>query len=317
MPEAASIVASDVTRGLYVEAARVSQSDESVLIIGETGTGKEILARYVHSQSPRASGPFIALNCAAMPETLVESELFGYRKGAFTDAKTDKSGVVELASTGSLFLDEIAELPGSAQAKFLRVLETGEFMPLGSVQFRRSNFRLICATNRNLQKNRETFRDDLFYRVSTFTLFLPALRDRRDEIPLFVKSFLERNGRPGATMSSQAMELLLCYAWPGNIRELRNVVHHALALADREIRPEHLPKWLLDICPRRDVMDSDNVRDKVACFERCLMQAYLDRGMSVQELAKIIGTPQSTVYRRLKRGGIATPKKAKGPAEKG
>ncbi|MBI2060339.1 MAG: sigma 54-interacting transcriptional regulator [Nitrospirae bacterium] len=305
------MIESDLTRGLYSEAGKVSQSTEPILIIGETGTGKEVLARHIHNRSTRSSGPFIPLNCAAMPETLVESELFGYRKGAFTDAKSDKSGVIEMANGGTLFLDEIAELPGPAQAKFLRVLETGEFMPLGTVQFRRSDFRLVCATNKNLQKDRRDFRDDLFYRVSTFTLFLPPLRDRKDEIPLFVNSFLNRNGREAASISTQAMELLLCYTWPGNIRELRNVMHHALALAENEIRPEHLPKWLLDFCPRRDVMESDDVGAKIACFERCLMQSYLDRGASVGELSKVIGVPQSTVYRKLKKGGVLTPKKAK------
>lgn len=305
------IISSAQTRQLFVEASKVSQSAEPILIIGETGAGKEVLARYIHAESKRANGPFIPLNCAAMPETLVESELFGYRKGAFTDARMDKSGVIELANGGTLFLDEVAELPGASQAKLLRVLETGEFMPLGSVQFRRSDFRLVCATNKNLQKERQAFRDDLFYRISTFTLFLIPLRERREEIPLFVESFLSRNGRPGVTISPQALELLLCYTWPGNIRELRNVIHHALALAEDEIRPEHLPQWLLDFCPRRDVMESDDVQAKLECFERCMMKSYLDKGMSVQELSKVIGVPQSTVYRKLKKGGVASPRKGK------
>jgi len=232
--------------------AKVAPTNSTVLILGETGTGKELVARAIHDQSLRADMPFVAINCGALPEHLIESELFGHRKGAFTGADTSRTGLFEVADGGTLFLDEIGELPRSMQAKLLRVLESGEIRRVGDNDSFQVDVRVVCATHRNLDSmvRDELFRDDLLFRINTFEIPLPPLRDRITDIPELVQHLFQRfwsepiPGRP-VTITPEALAVLQAYAWPGNVRELANVVEHATILCDRPpISIEHLPARL-------------------------------------------------------------------------
>ncbi|MDT0635244.1 sigma 54-interacting transcriptional regulator [Spectribacter hydrogenooxidans] len=221
---------------LLGEARMVAESDAAVLINGASGTGKELLARAIHGASPRADKPFVAINCGAMPEALLESELFGHEKGAFTDAKTAKPGLIRDAHGGSLLLDEIGDMPPSLQVKLLRALQEGEVRPVGGSQSVAVDIRVISATHRNLREAIAAgdFREDLYYRLNVVTLTLPPLAQRREDIPLLVDHFLkqltEDKGRPPKVYAPDAMELLTAADWPGNIRQLRNMVEHNVAL---------------------------------------------------------------------------------------
>jgi transcriptional regulator with PAS, ATPase and Fis domain len=225
-------------RGVLRNATQVAATDTTVLITGESGTGKEVVARFIHAASPRKNRPFVALNCAALPEQLLESELFGYERGAFTSAQQAKPGQVELAAGGVLFLDEVSEMTLSAQAKFLRVLQEREFQRLGGTRLVKANIRVIAATNRDLRKavERGSFREDLFYRLGVFDIPIPPLRDRASDIVRLSDSFLQEIGRsfgrPAAELTREARAALLQYAWPGNVRELRNVLERAAILCD-------------------------------------------------------------------------------------
>jgi two-component system response regulator FlrC len=228
-------------------AMRVAGTDTTVLLEGESGTGKEVAARFIHKESSRKSGPFVALNCAALPEQLLESELFGYERGAFTGAQTAKPGQIELAAGGVLFLDEVSEMSASAQAKFLRVLQEREFQRLGGTRVLKADVRVIAATNRNLTQamERGDFREDLFYRLQVFDIKLPALRDRASDILPLSEAFLEdigrQFGRPPAGLTHQAKNMLAGYHWPGNVRELRNALERAAILCEGGlITAEHL-----------------------------------------------------------------------------
>ena len=223
-------------RGVLRDATQVAATDTTVLITGESGTGKEVVARFIHAASPRRNRPFVALNCAALPEQLLESELFGYERGAFTSAHQAKPGQIELASGGVLFLDEVTEMSLSAQAKFLRVLQEREFQRLGGTRLVKANIRVIAATNRDLRKavERGSFREDLFYRLGVFDIPIPPLRDRASDIVPLSDSFLQEIGRsfgrPAAALTREARAALLQYEWPGNVRELRNVLERAAIL---------------------------------------------------------------------------------------
>ncbi len=224
---------------------KVLQTDVPILIQGENGTGKGLLAQYIHSRSAFSSGAFVKVNCAAIPGALLESELFGYEKGAFTDAKTSKPGYVELAHRGTLFLDEIADLDLSLQAKILQLLQDGQFSRIGDKQERRAGTRVICATNRNLQTEIEAgrFRHDLFYRINVISINLPSLRERREDIILLANYFLERHnaryGRNTAPLTEEILEGLSCREWRGNIRELENLVARYAILGSLEaLAPE-------------------------------------------------------------------------------
>ena len=220
------------------KATQVASTDTTVLITGESGTGKEVVARFIHAASARKSGPFVALNCAALPEQLLESELFGYERGAFTGAQQAKPGQVELASGGVLFLDEVSEMSLSAQAKFLRVLQEREFQRLGGTRLLKANIRVIAATNRDLRKavERGDFREDLFYRLGVFDIQIPPLRERPSDIVPLSETFLQEIGRsfgrPPAGLTRDARNALLQYDWPGNVRELRNVLERAAILCE-------------------------------------------------------------------------------------
>jgi DNA-binding NtrC family response regulator len=231
----------------YVMAAQVAQTDATVLILGETGTGKEYLARTIHYQSKRADGPFIKVNCAALPETLLESELFGHEKGAFTHAVSKHIGRFETSDGGTILLDEIGDITAAVQAKLLRVLQEKQFERIGGSETITVDTRVIAATNRNLEKalQDKDFREDLYYRLNVITLKLPPLRERPDDIVVFaqhfLKAFTEETGKRIKTFSDEAMALLKGQAWPGNIRELENAIERAVILCNGEtIRPEHL-----------------------------------------------------------------------------
>ena len=237
--------------------ARVATTDAAVLIRGETGTGKELVARAIHEGSGRAAGPLVAVNCGALPEHLVESELFGHRKGAFTGADEHRAGLFEVADGGTLFLDEIGELPQPLQSRLLRALESGEIRRVGDNQPITVDVRLVCATHRSLEQMVAAgdFREDLLFRINTFEIAVPPLRDLRDDIPELVEHFV-RKARPQTPAHAQVavpevLEVLAAHAWPGNIRELANAVEHALVLCDDlPLALEHLPARLAGVAPR-------------------------------------------------------------------
>jgi transcriptional regulator with GAF, ATPase, and Fis domain len=238
-------------RRLLALAARIAPQETTVLVLGESGTGKELIARGIHQQSRRQGGPFVAINCAAITETLLESELFGHEKGAFTGAFAQKKGKLELAEGGTVFLDEIGELAPGLQAKLLRVLQQREFERVGGTRTFRLNIRLIAATNRDLaeQVRAGRFRDDLYHRLNVISLLMPPLRDRREDVPLlaahFLKSAVERCGRRVVALSSEAEQLLTAYDWPGNIRELENAIERAVVLGFSDtVQPEDLPETI-------------------------------------------------------------------------
>ncbi|MBI4907690.1 MAG: sigma-54-dependent Fis family transcriptional regulator [Acidobacteria bacterium] len=217
------------TRQLMRLIDKVGESRWPVLVLGETGTGKEVVAKSIYQRNP--AGPFVTIDCSSLVGTIMESELFGHAKGAFTGAAGMKTGLIESADGGTAFFDEIGELPLEMQAKLLRVLQTKEFRPVGSLQSRRSDFRIIAATNRDLAKEveRGTFRRDLYYRLNVVSLKLPALRDRKDDVPLLVDHFLRLHGR-GHRLAQEALDALVAYDWPGNVRELENCVQNMVAI---------------------------------------------------------------------------------------
>ena len=227
---------------------KIADTDISVLVSGASGTGKELIAQSIHVHSKRSAHPFVPINCGALPENLVESEIFGYEKGAFTSAARSKPGLLEEAHGGTFFMDEVGELPLPLQVKFLRVLEDGKFRRLGSNQEKEVDFRLVCATNRNLEQQVEEgeFREDLYYRINTFPIHLPPLRERRDDIALladhYLRVYADKNGKDVTKISSEAMHLLMSYEWRGNVRELQNVIERALVLAAGDtVQPDDLP----------------------------------------------------------------------------
>ena len=232
--------------------AKIAPTDSAVLILGETGTGKEMVARRVHEQSDRRDAPFVAVNCGAIPENLVESEFFGHRKGAFTGADSNRAGLFEVANHGTLFLDELGELDKSMQVKLLRFLESGEVRRVGDNEPFHVDVRIVCATNRELQQmvSAGTFREDLFFRVNTFEIYLPPLRERLDDIPSLalhlIARHLKRDSVPAEMLPPETIRLLQSHHWSGNVRELANVLEHAAILSDgKTIQPEDLPRSIL------------------------------------------------------------------------
>ena len=295
-----------------------------VLLLGESGTGKELFARAVHEASPRADGPFVVVDCSGLTETLFESELFGFEKGAFTGANARKPGLVETAKGGTLFLDEMGDVPLSMQVKLLRLIESGSFRRVGAIEMQQSDFRLVAATHKPLQQMVADgrFRQDLYYRINAFPIHLPALRDRAADIPLLVHSFLQRGGSPHqrVMVAPAAMALLKAYAWPGNIRELRNVLDRARLFADDGmVRAEHLPEWLSAGVPPPLVHALNAAalahQEPVALPAPVGRRGELDDAMLRQlaetsrgtrkELAQELGLSERTLYRRLKTLGLA------------
>jgi len=293
----------------------IAASPSTVLILGETGTGKELVARTVHSLGPRPQGPFIAVNCGALPETLLESELFGYKAGAFTGANKDKPGRFTLARGGTIFLDEIGEVSPALQVRLLRVLQERTYEPLGGTRSESSDARIMVATNKDLaeQVRRGVFREDLYYRVNVVRVELPPLRRRMEDIPLLVEHFSARFNRlqqkAVAGISTEALSLLLAHDWPGNIRELENVIERAFILCGKgRIGIEHLPEELTAL--RAAAGTASDVRSAHDILDAQAIRAALERNaFSRQAAAKELGIHKTTLFRRMKTLGIALPEK--------
>ena len=236
---------SEIFKNVLSIAERVASSDVSVLIQGPSGTGKELIANFIHKKSSRVDRPMVAINCAAIPDTLLESELFGHEKGAFTDARNQKQGLIELANEGTLFLDEVGDISPIIQPKLLRFVQTGEFRRIGGNTNLHANVRIISATNKDLKSevNQHRFREDLLYRLNVITLILPTLRERKSDIPLLIENFLKRKFqlRTPKQIASKALDMLIAYDWPGNVRELENILESALILSNSDlIQPSDL-----------------------------------------------------------------------------
>jgi transcriptional regulator with PAS, ATPase and Fis domain len=291
-------------------ATQVASTDTTVLLTGESGTGKEVIARFIHRASTRQRGPFIALNCAALPEQLLESELFGYERGAFTGAHQAKAGQIELASGGVLFLDEIAEMSPPAQAKFLRVLQEREFQRLGGTRVLKANVRIIAATNRDLRKavDRKEFREDLFYRLQVFDIKLPPLRDRVADILPLSEAFLHdigpMFGHPPAGLTRDAKDALLRHRWPGNVRELRNALERAAILCEGGlITADHLA--LHDDEPQASEHDTSQSTD-LSVVERDMISRVLrECNGNKSKAARRLGLTRTQLYHRLDKYELA------------
>ncbi|MCE1183234.1 MAG: sigma 54-interacting transcriptional regulator [Rhodocyclales bacterium] len=288
---------------------RVANSNAAVMLLGETGTGKELVAHAIHEASAREGGPFVAVDCAGLTETLFESELFGYEKGAFTGASHRKQGMVEAAAGGTLFLDEIGELPPALQVKLLRLLETGTYRRVGGLDWLPADFRLVTATHRDLRAmvQAETFRRDLYFRINTFPIHMPSLHERSEDIPLLATSLLERVDRkPGRRLSSGALSWLSTRRYSGNIRELRNIIERASLLADgEEIDVAHLTELEEDLPPLLRAGDDDfRVGQLIGLDDletRYLSWARKRAGQDVRLLAGKLGVSERTLYRKLGR----------------
>ncbi|PYR41362.1 MAG: hypothetical protein DMF93_08550 [Acidobacteria bacterium] len=289
-------------KDILKQATQVADTETTVLLTGESGTGKEVIARFIHRASPRKSGPFVALNCAALPEQLLESELFGYERGAFTGAQQAKPGQIELAGGGVLFLDEVSEMSPSAQAKFLRVLQEREFQRLGAVRPQRANVRVIAATNRDLKKavERGDFREDLYYRLMVFDICIPPLRERADDILDLSDAFLEEIaksfGRPPAGLTRDAREALLAHDWPGNVRELRNALERAAIVCEGGL----ISAAHLSLQPRLRARPA--AASNLGVVEReTIAQVMRECRGNKSKAAKRLGLSRSQLYFRLRK----------------
>lgn len=296
---------------------RVASTMSSVLITGESGTGKELIARAIVFNSPRKGKPFVPLNCGAIPENLLESELFGHVRGAFTGAVRDHAGLIETADGGTLFLDEIGEMPLSIQVKLLRFLEEGESRRVGDTKTRKFDVRVISATNRNLEQavRDGSFREDLFFRLNVIPIFLPPLRERREDIPPLATHLLQRlcdtHSRSVTGISSDALKALMSYDWPGNVRELENTIEYALHLTNESepIRPEQLPAKIagaasLPLVPH-DVLSLEEYAKRSV---RLLQEDHTD-----EQIALILGISRKSLWERRKRWGLGKPPRSAGP----
>jgi DNA-binding NtrC family response regulator len=290
-------------------AETVAPTDSTVLITGESGTGKEVLARHIHALSERADGPFISLNCGALPESLLESELFGHVKGAFTGAVKDKDGLLVAARSGTFFLDEIGEMSPALQVKLLRTLQEREVVPVGATRALDTDVRVIAATNRDLEHEmrRGTFRSDLYYRLNVISLHMPPLRDRSDDVPLLTEYFLARHGDgQGRPITADAMESLRHYDWPGNVRELENAIERAAVLAGgKTITREHLPERVVTPPAASLVDDRPAENPTLDMIERAYVLWVLQaQGGNKARAAEALGIDPSTLYRKLNRYGV-------------
>ncbi len=320
---------------LYEYIDKVAPTNTTVLVQGETGTGKELVAKSIHAFSKRAEQPFVSVNCAAIPETLIESELFGYEKGAFTGANTNRMGLIEAADGGSLFLDEIGELPLEAQARLLRVIQENEIRRIGSVESRKVDVRLICATHRDLKTLAQAghFRPDLYYRINVMQLVLPPLRDRGKDILELAEAILERrcleNGKPVMTFSPKSIQAITTYTWPGNVRELENVIERAVILAEGDTIENELLNIDLELVnvtqirSRKPLPDTPYAAAPISTpaedpVEDLSLEDYFQRfvlehqdSMSETELARKLGVSRKCLWERRQRLGIPRKKGAK------
>ena len=298
-----AIGSSPAWQRVVAAAVRVAATEATVFLQGESGTGKEVVARLIHQASRRKHGPFVAINCAALPEQLLESELFGYERGAFTGAQQSKAGHIELAARGVLFLDEVSEMTLTAQAKFLRFLQEREYQRLGGTRLQKADVRIVAATNRDLADavDRGTFREDLLYRLQVFDIVLPPLRDRVSDIPLLADQFLADCAHtirgPIPRLRDDARAALLAHDWPGNVRELRNVIERATILADGDIECRHLSLR----AKSRPVLTSTDLgtveRDTI---ERVLNETEWNKSQAAARL----GLTRMQLYGRLRRYGL-------------
>jgi DNA-binding NtrC family response regulator len=290
-------------------AEHVSPTESTVLIQGESGTGKEVIARYIHNLSNRADGPFLSINCGALPENLLESELFGHVKGSFTGAVRDKQGLFAAARGGSFFLDEVGEMPPSLQVKLLRVLQEREAIPVGATEAIPVDVRIIAATNRDLEEEirRGNFRSDLFYRLNVIALNLPALRERRDDLLLLLEAFLQTMAQEAATepkaLSSEALDAVMVYEWPGNVRELENALEHAVVLSRGNlIEAGALPERITRRRKEPLVAERSYRNPTLEVIERAYIMWVLQaEGGNKTRAAEVLGIDPSTLYRKLSR----------------
>jgi transcriptional regulator with PAS, ATPase and Fis domain len=289
----------------------IATSTSTVLIEGESGTGKELFARAIHNLSLRKKQPFIAVNCSALPDTLLESELFGYKAGAFTDAKKDKPGRFRLAENGTLFLDEIGDITPAMQVRLLRVLQEKTYEPLGAAESVEHNVRIIVATNKKLDElvRQGSFREDLFYRIHVFNITLPPLRERMEDIPLLTEHFIARfnalQKKDITGVSDEAMPLLMSYSYPGNIRELANIIERAFILCKIGfIEKKHLPETLFTVSDSHAVTDAISLKDMTSNY---LINALKQNNWNRLQTARQLGMHKSTLYRKIKSLGLSLP----------
>ncbi|MCP4640396.1 MAG: PAS domain-containing protein [bacterium] len=313
--EAGDLVSrSPAMRRLFDLLPQMAASDSSILIQGETGTGKELVARAIHSLSRRKDGPFVAVNCGALPDTLLESELFGYRKGAFTGADQDKPGRFEAARGGTLFLDEVGDVSPALQVRLLRVLQEKQYEPLGSTESVEADVRIVAAANRDIAALVEdgSFRKDLYYRINVVRVDVPPLRKRKEDIPLLVDHFVERfnriQGKAVEGVTTEAMTLLMAHDYPGNVRELENVVEHAFVLCDSgSINVEHLPEQFSARMPRKGKAARKLSTALHAVEAQAIRDALRRNGFNRQAAARELGMHKSTFFRKVKALGIDLP----------
>ncbi|WP_304511648.1 sigma-54 interaction domain-containing protein [Desulfobacula sp.] len=302
------ISSSNAMKKIFNILPQVSDSDSSVLIEGETGTGKELLARALHNMSHRKKKPFIAINCGALPDTLLESELFGYKKGAFTNAMKDKPGQFALADGGIIFLDEIGDTSPAFQVSLLRVLQEHEFTPLGALAQEKTNIRIIAATNKELSDlvSQNRFRQDLYYRINVIRLSLPPLRHRMEDIPLLVDRFIQkmniRQGKFIQGIDKKVLQAFMSHEFPGNIRELENIIEHAFVLcSEGYIKLHHLPGFLSLPSNINEEIDSDPVK---SAQTKVITDALARNNYNRSAAAKDLGIHKSTLFRRIKKLGM-------------
>jgi PAS domain S-box-containing protein len=294
---------------------QVAESDSTILIEGETGTGKDLMAKVIHNLSFRKEKPFIAINCGALPDTLLESELFGYKAGAFTNAVKDKPGYFAVARGGTILLDEIADTSPAFQVRLLRVLEEQEFQPLGAVKKEKADVRIIAATNRDLFKmvNDKKFRQDLFYRINIMRLEIPPLRNRMEDIPMLVDHFIGKlnriRGKSIGGIDQNALEILMSYKFPGNIRELENIIEHAFVLcSEGNILPRHFPKNLTQQVLSLPEVFENSINQLKAAEIKIITDALKNNGYNRKATAKALGMHKSTLFRKINKLGIHLPK---------
>ncbi|MCE5300406.1 MAG: sigma-54 dependent transcriptional regulator [Spirochaetia bacterium] len=316
---------SEKIRKVMLLAQKVAKSESSILITGETGTGKELISRAIHELSSRANAPFIAVNCAAIPDNLLESELFGYKKGAFTGASADKKGLIELADTGTLFLDEIGDLSLHLQSKLLRVLEYKELRRLGDEAMRKVNIRILAATNQDIPAliREKKFREDLFFRLNVINIHIPPLRERKEDIPFLIRFFIEKYNKQGGRnivgIDAKARAILMQYDYPGNVREIDNVIQHAFALSSGDIiGVDDLPVHMHNISPYFSLeahaegsgqamklkpgADPDLILTEVE--KRTILKAFARYPQNHTKTARALGISRSTLWRKMKEYGI-------------
>ncbi len=291
---------------------KVIPTKSNILILGESGTGKGLIAELIHCNSPRRDKPFISINCSAVPEGLLESELFGYKKGAFTGAVSDKLGLIPLAHQGTFFLDEIGDMPINLQAKLLKVLETGEVYPLGDTKPRIVDARIISATHADIEVRIKEgkFREDLYWRLNVIEIKIPPLRERKDDIEMlarhFITKYAEEHKKNIKGINKEAFSLLLEYGWPGNVRELRNVIERAVVLAEGNyLTPNDLSDKIKKTADIKEALDAGKLKTALSDYEKSLLiKIYESRNKNKEETAKALGIDLATLYRKFKKYGI-------------